>query len=92
LPKIIALLQEKKTSKIDYANADGVVGGEPASYHVDLGSIPGSGVDICDLVDALRITLPLRGCAVSFYNTYNNQMGEGKYANKTIGTWPYNLA
>jgi hypothetical protein len=22
----------------------------------------------------------------------DNQMREGKYANKTIGTWPYNLA
>jgi hypothetical protein len=30
------------------ANADGVVGGEPASHHVDPGSIPGSGVVICD--------------------------------------------
>jgi hypothetical protein len=68
------------------ANADGVVGGEPASHHVDPGSIPGSGVVICDLVDALGIALPLRVCAVSFA-IHNNQMGEGKYANKTIGTW-----
>jgi hypothetical protein len=49
----------------EYANADGVVGGEPASHHVDSGSIPGSGVVICDLVDALCIALPSRVCAVS---------------------------
>jgi hypothetical protein len=40
--------------KVTYnANADDVVGGEPASHHVDPASIPGSGVVICDLVAAL---------------------------------------
>jgi hypothetical protein len=76
----------------EYASAYGVVGGEPASHHVDPGSIPGFGVVICDLVDALCIALPLRVCAVSLKYMIDNQMGEGKYANKTIGTWPYNLA
>jgi hypothetical protein len=56
-------------------NADGVVGGEPASHHKDLGSVPGSGVVICDLVDALCIALPLRVCAVSLQ--YLKPNGEG---------------
>jgi hypothetical protein len=35
------------------------------SHHVDPGSIPGSGVVICDLVDALCIALPMRVFAIS---------------------------
>jgi hypothetical protein len=37
---------------------------------------------------------PINGYAglCRFLAIHDNQMGEGKYASKTIGTWPYNLA
>jgi hypothetical protein len=50
-----------------------VVGGELASHHIEPGLIPGSGVILCDLVDALCIALPMGVCAVSL-QYHDNQM------------------